>query len=193
MGRWPSGGGGADSFLPPDFASSPAPRSRQLCALRQSLVQLRGVFESPHPAVCSCACASLDSRMLQADGDRVRPPLSLKTSSSGSKAKPVLADWASHLAAEEQNHIIPAFAQDVSADVATLIKTLMAPKVCRCLLRFHALLPTLQPTAEHAHQVTRRCHRVAATVSASSTFFFFPQLSSSIFSSVLSRLAPAKV
>ncbi len=71
------------------------------------------------------------------EGERVRPPLILKSSSGGSgssvgsKIKLVISDWSKNLSADSGSTtlMMPMFSSDVSADIATVVKTLMAYKV----------------------------------------------------------------
>ena len=83
----------------------------------------------------------LDSFCQQEEGERIRPPLMLKSSISSmggsssvggsSKIKLPISDWSKHLSADSGSTmlIMPMFASEVAADIVTIVKTLMAYKV----------------------------------------------------------------
>ena len=82
----------------------------------------------------------LDSFCQQEEGERIRPPLMLKSSiismggssmGGSSKIKLPISDWSKHLSADSGSTmlIMPMFASDVAADIVTIVKTLMAHKV----------------------------------------------------------------
>ncbi len=78
------------------------------------------------------------------EGERVRPPFILKSSSGGgssSKIQMAISDWSKNLSADSGGTtlIMPMFSADVSADVATVVKTLMAFKVVDAMFFFEFL------------------------------------------------------
>ena len=79
----------------------------------------------------------LDSFCQQEEGERIRPPLTLKSSGGSSsiggssKIKLPISDWSKNLSADSGSTILimPMFASDVAVDIVTIVKTLMAHKV----------------------------------------------------------------
>jgi hypothetical protein len=94
--------------------------------------------------------ATVDCCCQKEEGERVRPPLTLKSSissvgggggggssSSSSKMKLSISDWSKNLSADTGSTmlIMPMFAPDVTSDLVTIVKTLMSYKVSYRRLR----------------------------------------------------------
>jgi hypothetical protein len=97
--------------------------------------------------------ATVDSFCQKEEGERVRPPLTLKSSisslggggggggggnsSSSSKLKLPISDWSKTLSADTGSTVLfmPMFASDVTSDLVIIVKTLMSYKVSYRRLR----------------------------------------------------------
>jgi hypothetical protein len=97
--------------------------------------------------------ATVDSFCQKEEGERVRPPLTLKSSisslgggggssSSSSKMKLSISDWSKALSADAGSTVLfmPMFAPDVASDLVTIVKTLMSYKVKYLRLRSSVFL-----------------------------------------------------